>query len=154
MSRKYRHSGYQDRNDDRDREDRPRGGPSGGPRKDLTKEQLIHKRGLRHALDRDANEVVRCYSCGRDVDRVEAMARGSRCPGCSTDLHCCRFCKSFDSNARFQCREPLEEAIANKTTSNDCSMFRPRLVLDVTGRRTKKQAKPTARTAFDDLFKN
>jgi hypothetical protein len=158
MNRKYRHSGYQDRDDDRnggdrDRKDRPQGGPQNGPRVELTKEQRIHKRSLRHALDRSANEVVRCYSCGRDADRDKPITQSSCCRGCSIDLHCCRFCKSFDSSARFQCRETIETAVPNKTKANDCTKFQPRLVLDSSGRRAKKQEPRTSRSAFDDLFK-
>ena len=62
MERKYRQSGYMDseRSDDRSRS-------NPAPRKQLTKEERIQKRSLRHAMDREANEVLRCHVCGRGV---------------------------------------------------------------------------------------
>ncbi|NIV50115.1 MAG: hypothetical protein GWN46_26660, partial [Gammaproteobacteria bacterium] len=51
MSRKYRQPGYQD--SDRD-QDRGGGGRSDAPRRELTREERIQKKSLRHAIDREA----------------------------------------------------------------------------------------------------
>jgi hypothetical protein len=155
MSRKYRQQGYQD--DDRERDDRA---PARRPRRELSAEEKLHRKGLRHALDRDAREVLRCHSCGRTSADTQVGTRSS-CPHCNVALHCCRGCRHFDSGARWQCRAEIEAAVSNKTAANECPSFAPSLVLDATGKRgvagrpsAGGRARPTdARSAFEDLFK-
>ena len=148
MSRKYGHRGYQDN----DRDDRERSRP---PRQELTKEERIQRRSLRHAIDREANEVIRCHVCGRNVTGLDAIAFDTGCTHCSAALHCCRACKHFDVSSRFQCRTDVTEAIGDKTKANECGKYTPILVLDVTGRRTSGSGGKSndPRSAFDDLFK-
>jgi hypothetical protein len=152
MSRKYRQQGYQD--DDRDREEpRRRQRPPSGP---LTPEERAHKRGLRHALDRETREVVRCHVCGRNLDQLGPIARETSCPHCDAPLHCCRTCRHFDSSARWQCRADIAEAVTDKGKANDCAAYAPRLVLDATGRREAQKPRGKSndpKSMFDDLFK-
>jgi len=150
LSRKYRLQGYQDsdRNDDR-RGERP-------PRQELTREERIQKKSLRHAIDREANEVVRCHNCGRNGDGVAAVGLDTRCNHCAAPLHCCRTCRQFDTGARFQCRAPIEKALGDKNKANHCGQYSPRLVLDVTGRRSPKGTNGGGndpRSQFESLFK-
>ena len=148
MSQKYRHHGYRDteREEDRGRSRRP-------PQNNLTTEEKIQRRSLRKATDRTAHEVVRCHDCGRNVQDFGTIDTSTTCPHCNSPLHCCRACTHFDSSARWQCRADIKEAVSDKGKANDCAQYRPRLVLDVTGRRTSPQRTDDARTAFDNLFK-
>ena len=149
MSRKYRHQGYMDsgRDDDRGRREAPQ-------RRDLTTEERIHRRGLRHAVDRDAKAIIRCHSCGRSVQNLEAIEPDTNCPYCNSPLHCCRTCREFDSGARWQCRAAIEKPVANKGEANDCPEYAPRLVLDSTGKRSSSpDGSGGAREQFDNLFK-
>ena len=149
MGRKYRHQGYQDADRDDDRGKRERSGP---PRSELTREERIQKKSLRHAIDRQANEVVRCHNCGRSGDG--SIGLDTRCSHCATPLHCCRACKHFDSGARHQCRAPIETPIGDKNKANQCGRYAPRLVLDVTGRRsTGSGGSNDPRSQFENLFK-
>ncbi len=150
MSRKYRMPGYQDsgRKDDRG------GDRSEAPRRELTREERIQKNSLRHAIDREANEVVRCPNCGRNGDG--AIGADSRCNHCAAPLRCCRTCKQFDTSARFQCRAPIETALGDKNKANSCTHYAPSLVLDVTGRRSPKGRNgggSDPRSQFESLFK-
>jgi hypothetical protein len=149
MNRKYRHQGYRDS----EREERSRDKPP--PRKELTKEERIQRRSMRHAIDREAKEVVRCPNCGRNAQGLGAITPDTTCPNCAAPMHCCRTCRQFDSAARWQCRAEIEAAVENKTKANDCTEYSPRLVLDVTGRRTGSGSGSTgnARSQFEDLFK-
>jgi hypothetical protein len=150
MSRKYRQQGYQD--SDRDKERRRDKAP---PRQsNLTKEERIQRRSLRHAIDRDANAVVRCHNCGRNAQDFGTITPTTGCPHCNAPLHCCRTCENFDSGARWQCRAEITAAVSDKIKANDCSEYRPRLVLDVTGRRSNASKAGDARSQFDSLFKN
>ena len=115
----------------------------------------IQKKSLRHAIDREAHEVVRCHNCGRNTDGVGAIGLDTRCMHCTAPLHCCRTCRHFDSGARHQCRAPIETAVGNKNEANQCGHYSPRLVLDVTGRRSGKgrSGGGDPRSQFENLFK-
>jgi len=149
MSRKYRHQGYRDS----EREERSRDKPP--PRKELTKEERIQRRSMRHAIDREANEVVRCPNCGRNAQSLGAITPQTACPHCNAPMHCCRTCRQFDSAARWQCRAEIVAPVGDKTKANDCAEYSPRLVLDVTGRRTGSGpgSSGDARSQFESLFK-
>jgi hypothetical protein len=152
MNRKYRQRGYQE--DDRD-DDRSR--PSAPQRRPLTKEERIHRKGMRHAIDRDAREVLRCHVCGRGISEFGTIASSSTCPHCDAALHCCRTCTHFDSAARWQCRADIREPVSDKNKANQCEAYGPRLVLDSTGRRTAKPGTGKSgdpRSQFEDLFKS
>ena len=94
MSRKYRQAGYQDSdaNEPRERQ-RP-------PRQELSMEEKIQRRSMRKATNREANEVVRCHACGRNVPEDHAIGPSTTCPFCTAALHVCRACTHFDSSAR------------------------------------------------------
>jgi predicted RNA-binding Zn-ribbon protein involved in translation (DUF1610 family) len=144
---KYRHRGYRES----EREDRP-SRPKGPPRQSLTTEERIQKRSLRHAIDREARQVVRCHNCGQNVQNT-AITIETSCPHCAAPLHCCRTCRHFDSSARWQCRAEISEAVSDKSKTNRCSKHEPRLVLDVTGRRTRTGGTDDPKSQFENLFK-
>jgi hypothetical protein len=151
MSRKYRQQGYQDsdRRDDKE----PRKAPP--PRKKpLTPEEKARVRGTRHATQREANEVVRCPTCGTNVQALGAIVPETNCPQCHKPLHCCRACRQFDSSARWECRAEITERIGDKLERNRCNHFSPRLVLDATGKRVKAPAPNDPKSRFDSLFKS
>jgi len=153
MSRKYRQQGYMesDRGDDRNGRREP---PSQGPNQGLTREERIQRRSLRHAIDREANEVIRCHVCGRSVQSFDAIRTDTGCPYCQAPLHCCRTCRNFDSAARRQCRAEITEAVTDKSKANACALYAPRLVLDSTGRRSNAPGGTGGpREQFENLFK-
>lgn len=147
MSRKYRQQGYQDS------EFKERERPRSAPRANLTKEERIQKRSLRHAIDREANEVVRCHECGRSVPKTGVIAPETACPHCNAPLHCCRICVHFDTASRWQCRAEISEPVDAKSKANQCGEYRARLVLDVTGRRSGTPQSKDPKAQFDSLFK-
>jgi hypothetical protein len=152
MARKYSHQGYQD-NDRKERDDRGPRGPQ-QPRPKLSMEERVQKKSLRHATDPSANEVIRCHQCGRNIHQFGTITEKSTCPSCHAPLHCCRACRSFDVQARWQCRTDIEEAVSDKAKANGCDRFEPRIVLDSTGRRSgTPQGSGGPREAFDSLFK-
>ncbi len=160
MSRKYRHRGYQDSGDDRDRDrDRDRG-PAARPRDDLSFEEKIQRKSMRHAIDRETREVLRCHACGTVVDDFGAIGFDSACAKCGEALHCCRNCAHFNTSARWQCSADIPEPIGDKLRANRCGEYSARLVLDHTGRRGRAAgpggggSSNDPREAFNNLFKN
>jgi hypothetical protein len=151
MDRKYRQRGYMDGDgqDERSRSNAP-------ARKPLTAEERIQRKSLRHAIDREAREVLRCHACGKGISDFGTIGVSSVCPFCDAALHCCRNCSNFDSAARWECRAEIPQPVGDKNKANDCAAYAPRLVLDATGRRSApagggKSGDP--RSQFESLFK-
>jgi hypothetical protein len=150
MDRKYGHKGYQESS----REDRDRDRKHGPPAAPLTPEEKAQQRSLRHAVQREANEVLRCPNCGRNVQASGAVAFDTRCPHCASALHACRACQHFDSSARWECRAPITAVVMEKSKANSCTLFAARLVLDTTGKRTGTSGSSNdPKSQFDNLFK-
>jgi hypothetical protein len=148
VSQKYRHHGYKDS----DWEERGPRKPAPSP--SLSPEERAQKRALRHALDREANEVVRCPDCGRNIQAIGPITVESSCPHCNAALHCCRACRHFDSGARWACRVTIPERVSDKGKRNACALYEARLVLDATGRRTGSTAvSGDPKSVFENLFK-
>ena len=150
MERKYGHKGYQESS----REDRNRDRKHGPPTTPLTPEEKAQQRSLRHAVQREANEVMRCPNCGKNVTASGAVSSETRCPHCGSSLHACRACQHFDSSARWGCRAPITAPVADKSKANTCASFAARLVLDTTGKRTGSSGSSNdPKSQFENLFK-
>ncbi len=146
MSMKYRQRGYRDSDRDTDRKPRP-------PTQSTTPGERAQQRALRHAVQREANEVVRCHNCGHGVPSFGAIGAEAVCPNCDAPLHCCRACRHFDTSSRWECRAPVPERIPDKGKSNSCDLFEARLVLDATGKRTGAPSSNDPKSLFNSLFK-
>jgi hypothetical protein len=146
MSMKYRQRGYRESERDAQR-------PARSAAPTLTPEERAQQRSLRHAVQREATEVVRCHNCGRSVQGFGVIGPTSECPHCRTALHCCRACRQFDTASRWECRAPIPEAVPDKVKANACALFEARLVLDATGKRSAAPASNDPKSMFDNLFK-
>ncbi len=94
------------------------------------------------------SDVVRCTQCGHLVGAETQL--DSRCEGCGSDLHSCAQCAWFDSSERFECGKPIAARVTPKNVRNQCEQFGARVTVE---RQTGSTRSPTARSAFDDLFK-
>jgi hypothetical protein len=56
----------------------------------------------------------------------------------------------FDTSAPFECLKPVPARVSPKDVRNTCSLYEPRTTVE---RETKSSGPPSARKAFDDLFK-
>ena len=149
--RKYRQHGYQD--DDRPRQQRPQGEKRPlEPR--APGRQLQSADGPKTPNLMGAHEVFKCARCGNRLDAsVDAL---SRCARCGVDVHSCINCVSFDTGSRWECSQAslLQARVAPKDERNTCELFAPRTTVErQTGTPQGPPDQPTARQAFDDLFK-
>lgn len=95
-----------------------------------------------------SHEVFRCARCGNRLALpVEPEAR---CARCGVDLHSCINCAFFDTSARWECTQTLAARVAPKDERNQCALFEARTTVE---RQTGTTGPPSARQAFDDLFK-
>jgi hypothetical protein len=150
--RKYRQRGYQDEpRGDRERQAprTPKPPPERAPGR-----QLQDASGPKTPNLMASHEVFKCARCGqRLATPVELTAR---CSHCNVSVHSCINCVSFDTGARFECTQTLTARVSPKDESNLCTLFEPRTTVE---RQTGTPAAsstgggPSARQAFDDLFK-
>jgi hypothetical protein len=142
--RKYRQRGYQDEPGEPRREQQkpaekkeyaPRGQPPVAPK-------TFNMPGFR--------EVLRCARCGFELTVALAWSPEGQCPKCAADLHACAQCLHFDTGAPFECQKQIPARVSPKDARNTCSFYEPRTTVE---RETKSVGQPSARKAFDDLFK-
>ena len=149
--RKYRQRGYQD-------EPRDRKGAQSGQGQKPPQEPKAPGRQLQDAAGpktpnlMGSHEVFRCARCGNRFELPEeGIANNARCGKCGVDVHSCINCVSFDTGARWECTEPtLTARVSPKDEKNLCTLFQPRTTVE---RQTGTAGPPSARKAFDDLFK-
>ena len=146
--RKYRQRGYQDDPRDREARQQPRG-PRGQPQERAPGRALQDAAGPKTPNLMAAHEVFRCARCGNLL--ALQVEREARCNRCGTDVHSCVNCVSFDTSARWECTEQaLTARVAPKDERNQCAFFHARTTVE---RQTGTVGPPSARKAFDDLFK-
>lgn len=98
-------------------------------------------------------DVFRCSRCGAISPTTVTL--DSRCATCGVALHACIHCASFDSGARFECRESIPARVSPKDTANACTLFAARVSVERETHSTPASSSSSsgARKAFDDLFK-
>jgi hypothetical protein len=145
--RKYRQRGYQD--EPRDRERQAPSGPKRPPEPRAPGRQLQSASGPKTPNLMASHEVFRCARCGNRLSLPVEL--GARCSKCQVDVHSCINCASFDTSARWECTKPLTARVSPKDEGNLCTFFEARTTIE---RQTGTTAgPPSARQAFDDLFK-
>jgi len=147
--RKYRQRGYQDEPREREQKQPKRPQEPRAPGRPLQ-----DAAGPRTPNLMASHEVFRCARCGNRLGLpVEA---DSRCSRCGVDLHSCIQCVSFDTSARFECTQQIPARVTPKDERNSCTLFSARTTVErQTGTPGASSApgQPSARQAFDDLFK-
>jgi len=143
--RKYRQRGYQDEPRDRERS-QPAKRP---PEQKAPGRPLQDAAGPKTPNLMASHEVFRCARCGNRLP--VPVEKDARCNRCGVDVHSCINCVSFDTSARWECsQQALTARVAPKDERNLCTFFEPRTTVE---RQTSTQGPPSARQAFDDLFK-
>jgi hypothetical protein len=137
--RKYRQRGYQDEPRDRER---------AAPKAQQPRAPRDRPEGPKTPNLMASHEVFRCSRCGNRLGLP--VAADSRCARCGVDLHSCIQCVAFDTSARFECSQPITARVSPKDARNSCTFYAPRTTVE---RQTGTAGPPSARQAFDDLFK-
>jgi|SRR6056297_856823 len=95
-------------------------------------------------------DTLNCWRCGTEVeDEPLPLSRTAECRHCRAELHVCRMCEFYDPAKANACREPVAEAVSDKTRANFCGWFRARAGLTAAGGDPAAEA---ARRQLDDLF--
>jgi hypothetical protein len=147
--RKYRQRGYQD--EPRDRQSSRDKAPAKPIEPRAPGRQLQDASGPKTPNLMASHELFRCSRCGNRL--ALPVALDGRCDRCAVDLHSCIQCGSFDTSAVFECTQALPARVAPKDAKNACALFSPRTTVERQTSTPGPQGGPSARQAFDDLFK-
>ncbi|MCH8027503.1 MAG: hypothetical protein IID63_05205 [candidate division Zixibacteria bacterium] len=102
-----------------------------------------------------SNEGLICWNCSKNTGLSGRISRADSCESCLADLRCCRGCRHFDPNRRFQCKESIETNVPNKEKSNFCDFFQARIAFKKQGGVSyQTDSKDERKKNFDDLFED
>jgi len=74
----------------------------------------------------NTGELV-CWKCGSPFgDLPLPLSRFAECKACHAPLHVCRQCEFYDIGVANSCREPIADAVKDKSRANFCAYLRPR----------------------------
>lgn len=88
-----------------------------------------------------------CYNCGVELEPLD-YGRQDVCKKCGLDTRVCRNCTFWDKNANNECRENQADRVVDKTKSNFCDYFKPRV-----GPGGQAKSRDAMKAAADALFK-
>lgn len=95
-----------------------------------------------------------CWSCAASLEDIPLpVSRHANCPGCYTEIHCCRMCLDYDPGVADACRDDRAEVPSNKEGANFCEFFRPRFDIG-SGDAEAADKGAAARAKLDALFKS
>ena len=63
-----------------------------------------------------------CHYCRLPL-ALEVLRKNRLCPGCGSDIHCCKNCVHYDEDLSAKCREPNREWVRDRSTQNGCHFF-------------------------------
>ncbi len=67
------------------------------------------------------NLQAECWKCGDDLSWATLpLRRLEACKACGSELHVCRMCEFYDTNAAKSCRETVAEEVKEKDCANFC----------------------------------
>jgi recombinational DNA repair protein (RecF pathway) len=144
--RKYRHRGYQD-SGSRSNEPRPE-----SPRPEPQRQRLEGAPRGRTAGG-FGPEAFKCNRCGELRHGLTELTSEELCTKCGADMHTCGNCRFFDTTTLWECRENITARVSAKHSRNECTMFQPKIVRDLSADKAKVATPDDARKAFDALFK-
>lgn len=95
--------------------------------------------------------MASCYSCGYEFPESMAVYRSTLCPSCGKDVKACLNCRFYEPGAHWDCRETINEMVADKDRANFCEFF---VLAAVARPHASGKSSEDARAKFDDLFGN
>ena len=160
--RKYRHQGYQDGGGYGSSKSKSsgQGRPQGfTPEPQCATPKCGHGRKRIEGAPRGRTaggfgpEVFKCNKCGQQRIGLDEPTFEEVCMKCGADLHTCGNCRFFDTTTSWECRAEIKTRITAKHTRNECTLFSPKIVRDLSADKAGKLQSPDdARKAFDALF--
>jgi hypothetical protein len=93
--------------------------------------------------------------CGEQQHFVNGVEMDAVCRKCNSDLHACSNCKNFDTMVQWECREAMNipARVSPKDVRNECLLFSPKIIRDLSAGKGRIETPDDARAAFDNLFK-
>jgi len=151
--RKYKHRGYQDGGSGYSSHSSGGGGQRPqGPRPEPQRQRMEGAPRGRTAGG-FGPEAFKCNRCGQLRVGIENPTHDEACLKCGADLHTCGNCRFFDTTTLWECRAEIKERVSPKHKANQCTLFAPKVVRDLSADKAGRYQSPDeARNAFDALF--
>lgn len=92
-----------------------------------------------------------CWKCKKEIGEL-TVSRSTECPSCKADLHVCKACKFFSPGNHYDCKETVEDPVADKERSNFCDWFKYGNLSARDGSSSEKSKADSAKDAFNALF--
>src|SRR5947209_6249376 len=95
-----------------------------------------------------------CHYCRLPL-ALDVLRKNRLCPGCGSDIHCCKNCVHYDEDLSAKCREPNSEWVRDRATQNSCLFFEFRSAPEksVNGADEPTSEAERAKEAFRALFR-
>ena len=151
--RKYRHQGYQDGGGYGSSKSKSSG--QGRPQGFTPEPQKQRIEGAPRGRTAGGfgPEAFKCNQCGHIRQNLGDLTTDEACLRCGADMHTCGNCRFFDTTTSWECRAEIKTRITAKHTRNECTLFSPKIVRDLSADKAGKLQSPDdARKAFDALF--
>lgn len=92
-----------------------------------------------------------CWKCKKEIDVTEVF-RSTECPLCHAQLHVCKGCRFYAPGNHFDCRETVDEIVADKERSNFCDSFSVNKNSSGSAAVPQEEKSKAAKDAFNALF--
>ena len=93
-----------------------------------------------------------CYGCGALLAYDYRPGFNDTCDRCGKDLHVCLMCRFYTPGAHWDCRETIEEFVADKERRNHCDFFIISEKYLDKGRTADSKQSDEAKRRFNSLF--
>ncbi|HET7712339.1 MAG TPA: hypothetical protein VFL80_10460 [Thermoanaerobaculia bacterium] len=149
--RKYKHRGYQDGGGSSSYSS---GGGSSRPQTPRPEQRPQRMEGAPRGRTAGGfvAEAFKCNQCGQVRQDLGELTSDETCLKCGADLHSCGNCRFFDATTLWECRAEIKARVPAKHSRNECTLFSPKIVKDLSADKVKVLTPDDARKAFDALF--
>jgi hypothetical protein len=72
------------------------------------------------------SEFFICHSCNTksEFQLGQTIGKNEECSKCRSDIRVCLNCEFYDKSKYNECREPISEAVREKSKRNSCESFK------------------------------
>ncbi|HSP32738.1 MAG TPA: hypothetical protein VLU46_00305 [Thermoanaerobaculia bacterium] len=97
-------------------------------------------------------DAFKCNQCGQIRQNLGDLTGDETCVRCGADMRTCGNCRFFDATTPWECRAEITARVVSKQKANECALFAPKIVRDLSADKGKTLSPDDARKAFDALF--
>ncbi len=93
-----------------------------------------------------------CYKCLKMLSFLSPISRSEVCPHCGADVRCCKNCKHYSLGQHYDCKEHVQEFVADKEKANFCDWFMLNSITNDSLKNENEKQNISLRDNFNSLF--